>query len=216
MEVKSVKNILESIGMSISHAVDCVVEKNRKAAQINRLKLVIRREEQISEKAYIALGKYYYHNLRDVNDPVTEPHCAAVEESSRRMDRAITRLEEIFAQQQATEESGCSSCGFDCSGCQENCGSGDESAPSEEPAEESSSCCEEACCCQAAQPSDPCCCEETSCEEAPQTEEAPCCEVSSPVADETPIEDYLPKDEVSCSCTEEAADPRDNREIPFQ
>lgn len=187
------KNILESIGMSISHAVDCVVEKNRKSAQINRLKLVIRREERISEKAYIALGKYYYHNLRDENDPVTEPHCAAVDQASRRLDRAITRLEELFAQP-AQEENECTGCDFDCSSCQGFCDCEDE--------EEEASCCEEP-----AKETETCCCQEASAEEeAPVEEPAP---VEEEAAPQSPVESTY-------TGTEEAADPRDNREIPFQ
>ncbi len=203
------KNILESIGMSISHAVDCVVEKNRRSAQINRLKLVIRREERISEKAYIALGKYYYHNLRDENDPVTEPHCAAVDQAARRMDRAITRLEEIFAQPQQ-EESECASCGYDCSSCQDFCGC------EEEP--EEACCCEtsqeeEACCEGGAKEEEPCCCQE-----APAAQEAPVAE-EAPVEEPAPVEEEAapqPPVESTYTGTEEAADPRDNREIPFQ
>lgn len=111
------KKILETIGVSLSRAVEHVVDKNRKAAQINRLKLVIRNEERVSEKAYAALGKYYYHHLRDASDPITEPHCTAIDHASRRMDRAITRLEELCAQPGCSEED-CSACGYDCSACE--------------------------------------------------------------------------------------------------
>ena len=111
------KKVLESIGVSLSRAVEYVVDKNRKAAQINRLKLVIRNEEKISQKAYVALGKYYYHHLRDENDPVTEPHCNAIDHSSRRLDRAITRLEELCAQ---PDEQVCADCSS-CSSCEEEC-----------------------------------------------------------------------------------------------
>lgn len=200
------KNILESIGMSISHAVDCVVEKNRKSAQINRLKLVIRREERISEKAYIALGKYYYHNLRDEKDPVTEPHCAAVDQASRRMDRAITRLEELFAQP-GQEESECVGCDFDCSSCQGFCDCEDEEeeTPScEEPAKETETCCEET-----ATEEEPCC------QEAP-TEETPIAPEEPTIKEEAPESVQPPVENTTYSGAAEAADPRDNREIPFQ
>ena len=173
------KNILESIGMSISHAVDCVVEKNRRSAQINRLKLVIRREERISEKAYIALGKYYYHNLRDENDPVTEPHCVAVDQASRRLDRAITRLEDLFAKPEQTQDE-CAECEFDCNSCQGFCGNDEEE--------------------------DSCCKESTVVEEPSDSQET---------TEET-TETAQPPVDSTYSGVEEAADPRDNREIPFQ
>ncbi len=206
------KNIFESIGMSISHAVDCVVEKNRRSAQINRLKLVIRREERISEKAYIALGKYYYHNLRDENDPVTEPHCVAIDQASRRMDRAITRLEDLFVKQEQAEDA-CSGCDFDCNSCQGFCGNDEEEDfCCEEPAapEAACDCCtssaeEETCHCE----ENSCGCEEESCCEEPTATEEPSDNEEAPEAAQPPVESTY-------SGVEEAADPRDNREIPFQ
>ena len=203
------KNILESIGMSISHAVDCVVEKNRRSAQINRLKLVIRREERISEKAYIALGKYYYHNLRDENDPVTEPHCVAVDQASRRLDRAITRLEDLFAKPEQTQDE-CSECEFDCNSCQGFCGNDEE---------------EDTCCQEAAAPEATCdCCSSPAEEPSCSCEEDSCCKESTVVEEpsdsqettEETTEATQPPVESTYSGVEEAADPRDNREIPFQ
>lgn len=203
------KNILESIGMSISHAVDCVVEKNRRSAQINRLKLVIRREERISEKAYIALGKYYYHNLRDENDPVTEPHCVAVDQASRRLDRAITRLEDLFAKPEQTQDE-CAECEFDCTTCQGFCGND----------EEEDTCCEETAapeatcdCCSSPAEEPSCSCEEDSCcKESTVVEEPSDCQETT----EETTEATQPPVESAYSGVEEAADPRDNREIPFQ
>ena len=118
------KNILGAVGITLSNAVEYVVDKNRKAAQISRLKSVIRSEERISEKAFAALGKYYYHHLRDENDPVTEPYCTTFDHSAQRMDRAITRLEEL-SMEAGHEDScdDCEECTFDCTECGHPCDS---------------------------------------------------------------------------------------------
>ncbi len=203
------KNILETIGVSLSRAVEHVVDKNRKAAQINRLKLVIRNEERVAEKAYAALGKYYYHHLRDASDAVTEPHCAAIDQASRRMDRAITRLEELCAQP-ACQEEDCASCsGYDCSGCS-GCGDDFEDddfsdempiSPDDAPfAEEEPDLSEE--------------------EAAPAKEPAPVeNEEASPAEEDDAVycqaEPELPvQPPVDCA-SREVADSRDNRDIPF-
>ena len=184
------KNVFTTICDSLSNAVEYVVEKNRKTAQINRLKLVIRSEERIAEKAYIALGKYYYHHLRDDMDLVTEPHCVAIDHASQRLDRAITRLEDLCAAPDCTEED-CASCGFDCSCCDADDFDDDcECAAEEEtPAQD------------AAQETAP-----------PQQEDAPTQEEQAPAKKSSVEEPSQPAEE---EVFYEAADPRDNQDIPF-
>ncbi|MEG1426960.1 MAG: hypothetical protein RSC76_04655 [Oscillospiraceae bacterium] len=75
---------------------DVILEKNRKSALTNRLRAVVKCEEQCADRAYLALGRYYYHNLRDVGNPVTEPHCVDVDASEKRLEQAISHLEEIY------------------------------------------------------------------------------------------------------------------------
>lgn len=87
--------ILSSVASNVTKAIDFVVEANRKNALINRIKAVVRCEEKNIDRSYIALGKYYYNNLRDKNLEETERHCLALENSRRRLDRALTRLEEL-------------------------------------------------------------------------------------------------------------------------
>ena len=50
--------IFSVIGNEVTKAVDYVVEKNRKAAMINRLRIVIKNERENTARAYVALGKY--------------------------------------------------------------------------------------------------------------------------------------------------------------
>ena len=55
------------------------------AAYLNRIRTVIKCEEQAAEKEYLALGRYYYNNLRDPSNAVTEPHCAELEAIEARL-----------------------------------------------------------------------------------------------------------------------------------
>ena len=89
-------NVFKNVADSVTKAVDFVVDKNRRAAIINRLKIVIRNEKEIEARAYIELGKYYYENLRDPSNERTEPLCTAVENADRRLKRAFSKLDEML------------------------------------------------------------------------------------------------------------------------
>ena len=80
--------IFSVIGNEVTKAVDYVVEKNRKAAMINRLRIVIKNERENTARAYVALGKYYMEHLRNPEDAQAEQLCKAVEESEARMRKA--------------------------------------------------------------------------------------------------------------------------------
>lgn len=88
---------LKNIGRAMSEAASFVGEKNRKAAYLNRIRTVIRCEEKAAEKEYLALGRYYYNNLRDKANPVTEPHCAELEQIEARLDKALSQLEKFYS-----------------------------------------------------------------------------------------------------------------------
>ena len=60
--------LFQMIGQNICSAVDAMVEKNRLAAQNNRLKLVIKAENNAITRAYIALGKHYYNTMKETAD----------------------------------------------------------------------------------------------------------------------------------------------------
>ena len=125
--------ILSTFASHVTQAIDFVVEANRKAALINRLKLVIKSEEKNIDRAYIALGKYYFNHLRDKGLEEPERHCAALENSKRRLDRALTKLEELTEdddEEDYEEYDDCAGCHGDCYDCY----AGDESDyPEDEP-----------------------------------------------------------------------------------
>ena len=88
-------SILHNVYQVFSSAVNLVVEKNRKNNLINRIKYVIREEETKANQAYIALGKYYFNHLRKEENEETEFYCKAVEHANNRIDRALTKLDEL-------------------------------------------------------------------------------------------------------------------------
>ena len=111
-------NLFSNFAEEVTKAIDYVVEKNRKAALINRVKLVIKNEEQNADKAYAALGKYYYRNLRDAENGDTEPYCRAVDNATQRINRAVTKLEELTKEEADDKDGeGCADCDSDCDDC---------------------------------------------------------------------------------------------------
>ncbi len=58
----TVKNSLNTAVDTISAVTHTIIEKNRTNAQLNRLRLVMKNESEMINRAYIALGKHYYEN----------------------------------------------------------------------------------------------------------------------------------------------------------
>lgn len=113
-------NFFEKVTGNVTKAVDYVVEKNRKAALVNRIRIVIKNERENQNRAYVALGKYYFENLRDCGNEEIEHFCNAVEASELRMKKAFTKLDELTAPESYDDDE-CTCC--DCSsGC---CGNSD-------------------------------------------------------------------------------------------
>ena len=95
---------LKSIGRAVGEAAGYLGEKNRRAAQLNRIRAVIRCQEKAAEKEYLALGRYYYHSLRDKENPVTEGHCASLDQIERALDSALDQLEKFYGSQEKARE----------------------------------------------------------------------------------------------------------------
>lgn len=93
--LKNITSVFKTAGGAVQSAVGVVAEKNRKTALMNRLRTVIRCEEKAAERAYLALGRYYYHNLRDASNSITEPYCIDIEAAERRIDSAVEKLEAL-------------------------------------------------------------------------------------------------------------------------
>lgn len=87
--LKNISAAFKTAGGAVQGVVKVVEEKNRRTALMNRLRTVIRCEEKAEERAYLALGRYYYHNLRDAENTVTEPYCIDIEAAQKRIDAAV-------------------------------------------------------------------------------------------------------------------------------
>lgn len=103
-------DFLKNAAGSVTKAVDFIVDKNRRAAIMNRLKIVIRTERDSQNHAYVQLGKYYYQNLRDAQNGDTEIYCKAVDTAGARLQRAYAKLDELAvptAVRQEPDEDAC-------------------------------------------------------------------------------------------------------------
>ncbi|MGN1126444.1 MAG: hypothetical protein ACI4RI_03295 [Ruminococcus sp.] len=99
-------NIMDGISFAkekITDAAHCVADKNRKSAQLNRLKSVMKRENETMAKAYQALGKIFYENMTDEQRKENVLLCQIVEKSSSRMEKAHIRYVEIMNGKQNDE-----------------------------------------------------------------------------------------------------------------
>lgn len=89
-------NILDTIGTGISQAIDTVVEKNRYIAYTNRLKFVIKSETETLNRAYIALGKHFYKDLKgDPESAEVQRLCKVIAVAQERLKKAQDRLEYV-------------------------------------------------------------------------------------------------------------------------
>lgn len=95
---------LKTIGKAVGEAAAHLGEKNHRAAQLSRIRSFIRCQEKAAEKEYLALGRYYYHNLRDKENNVTEAHCLALDEIEQRLDAALDQLSQCYSASEAREE----------------------------------------------------------------------------------------------------------------
>lgn len=91
---------LEVLGGAVTGALDFVIDKNKIQAQVNRLRLVMRNESQLMDKSYIALGKYYYNELREQREHAeNEKICQTIDKSKVRMDRARSHYHTLMENQ---------------------------------------------------------------------------------------------------------------------
>ncbi len=92
--------IVNIISRAVTDAVEHVVERNSIQAQQNRLKMVMRNEADLTQRAYIELGKYYYENLRGKEESErNEVLCDTIDNSKYRMNKAVDRYKELMIQQ---------------------------------------------------------------------------------------------------------------------
>ena len=86
------------IGHKLGGGLSALEERNRRQANLNRIRAALKREECAAQMEYIALGRYYYSTLRDPANPVTEAHCKELERIETRMNAAVNQLERCYAE----------------------------------------------------------------------------------------------------------------------
>ena len=123
-------DLLKNLKDAINGAAGKLTEANRKNANLNRLRTVIRIENGNADKEFLALGRYYYNHLRDSENDVTETHCVELDGILERIANAQALMEQVNAGADVCD------CGDECTCGEECCCGGEEEAP-----EEGSGCC---------------------------------------------------------------------------
>lgn len=90
---------LDTAGKAVTDALDFIIEKNKIKAQVNRLRLVMRKENNLMDSSYKALGKYYYEHLKDTDNAENKKICATIDKSKARMEKARLRYNELMEKQ---------------------------------------------------------------------------------------------------------------------
>lgn len=101
--IESVKCSFDNAVDTISTITQAIVQKNRVSAQLNRLRLVMRNESEMINRAYVALGKHYYENAKSESKNSSFPNeqelFDVIENSKKRIQKARERYSQILENQ---------------------------------------------------------------------------------------------------------------------
>ena len=87
----SVKGTVNTAVDTISTVAQTIVEKNRTNAKLNRLRLVMKSESELMNRAYIALGKVMYDSRKkgtDIDDAECEKLLKVIDSSKAKIAKA--------------------------------------------------------------------------------------------------------------------------------
>ena len=87
--------ILSSISDAVNGTIDYIAEKKKKFIKTNRIKRYIKKETNALIRGYIALGKHYYSELRDVPNKEMQRVCKLIDASRCEIKKLKNRLHEI-------------------------------------------------------------------------------------------------------------------------
>lgn len=93
-------DFLNTVSCAVAAAYEAVANKNRQTASNNRLKAIVRSEMGTINRAYIALGKHFYNDLRQQATGDEAVLCNAIDQAQERIQKARKKL---AAQKQAKE-----------------------------------------------------------------------------------------------------------------
>ncbi len=95
--------MFKQISDVVNSAKDRIFDETEKIKLVARLRNIIDNEKQVSDKAYIALGKYYYNNLRENSDSEVVLNCKIIDEAEKRINEARMHLAKIYAEKDNEE-----------------------------------------------------------------------------------------------------------------
>ena len=96
-------DLFNTISCAVAAAYEAVANRNRQAAVNNRLKAVVRSELATINRAYIALGKHFYNDLRSQAAGDEAVLGNAIDQAKERILKA---REKLAAESQPTKGSG--------------------------------------------------------------------------------------------------------------
>lgn len=85
-------DLLNTISCAVAAAYEAVANRNRQAAVNNRLKAIVRSEMGTINRAYIALGKHFYNDLRSQATGDEAVLCNAIDQAKERILKAREKL----------------------------------------------------------------------------------------------------------------------------
>ena len=81
-------DFFNTVSCAIAAAYEAVANKNRQTASNNRLKAIVRSEMGTINRAYIALGKHFYNDLRHQATGDEAVLCSAIDQAQERIQKA--------------------------------------------------------------------------------------------------------------------------------
>lgn len=98
----SVKGTVNTAVDTISSVAQTIVEKNRTNAKLNRLRLVMKSESELMNRAYIALGKVMYDSRKkgtEINDAECEKLLKVIDTSKAKIAKQESVTERLSTAQ---------------------------------------------------------------------------------------------------------------------
>lgn len=88
-------SFLDKMGKTFSDTVKSVTEKNHKMAKMNRFRNRIALAQEEKEKAYIAIGKYYYEREKELPDEDIADSFLKIDIADREIMAVVKEIEEL-------------------------------------------------------------------------------------------------------------------------
>ncbi len=98
MDIKNeLKNGMKIAADAATDVAQALVEKSRLRANANRIRQVIKSDNELRNQAYMELGRYFYENYRETTTDETESLCVVVDKTTARIDKASKKYAQLIA-----------------------------------------------------------------------------------------------------------------------